>query len=66
MVIHKFEMPNGGIAYCGDEMAEEIDREVLKQLYETCGTSKSNKIPIYNITCNEQFSNTFHKALKKK
>lgn len=74
MVIHKIEMPNGGVAYCGDEMAEEIDREVLKQLnlpnnngIKLLGTKTyTPKTSLLNIYCNEQFYKDFKESLGNK
>lgn len=72
-MIHRFELPNGGVAYCGDEMAEEIDREVLKQLnlpnngIKLWGTkTHTPKSSLLNIYCNEKFYKDFKESLGNK
>lgn len=41
-MLHRIEMPDGGVSYVGDKLNDEINAEMLKMLKEFCSNVKSD------------------------
>lgn len=41
-MLHRIEMPDGGVSYVGDKLNDEINEELFKMLKEFCSNTKSD------------------------